>query len=144
MAILHNLQYKDVEWGAPWLIPDKVLYRCRDFDWVPLLRIWRAVKYAPLLVPRQFRSRQFIPAMQGVNDNIPMWNPKAARSLDEYLQVLPSEIEIIKQDFENMKADKLKKGKNKAEEDLDSQNTDYKKLHRSMKTAGLGKKLEQW
>ncbi|MFQ6652004.1 hypothetical protein Gotur_024082 [Gossypium turneri] len=94
-----------------------------------------------------------------------MSNLETARSLEEHLQVLPSEIEIIKQDFEKrslelgtkieqleeekmqleldvdiqkLEADKLRKGKNKAEEDLDSLKTDYKKLRRSMKTAGLG------
>ncbi|MBA0703230.1 hypothetical protein Goari_022075 [Gossypium aridum] len=36
---------------------------------------------------------------QRVNDNISMWNPEAVRSLEEHLQVLPFEIEIIKQDF---------------------------------------------
>ncbi|MFQ6664696.1 hypothetical protein Gotur_031721 [Gossypium turneri] len=40
--------------------------------------------------------------------------------------------------------EKLKKGKNKAEEDLDSLKTDYKKLQLSMRTAGLGKTSEQW
>ncbi|MBA0881022.1 hypothetical protein Goshw_012332 [Gossypium schwendimanii] len=45
-----------------------------------------------------------------------MWNPKAARSLDEYLQVLPSEIEIIKQDFENMSLELGKKIKQLEEE----------------------------
>ncbi|MBA0673525.1 hypothetical protein Goklo_024802 [Gossypium klotzschianum] len=37
---------------------------------------------------------------QKVNDNIPMSNSENARSLEEHLQVLPSDIEIIKQDFE--------------------------------------------
>ncbi|MBA0877506.1 hypothetical protein Goshw_018529 [Gossypium schwendimanii] len=32
----------------------------------------------------------------------------------------------------------------RAEEDLDSLKTDYKKLRLSMKTAGLGKTSEQW
>ncbi|MBA0672908.1 hypothetical protein Goklo_025077 [Gossypium klotzschianum] len=40
--------------------------RCSDFDWVPLLGIWRAVGYAPLLVLKQYRSRQFIPVTQGI------------------------------------------------------------------------------
>ncbi|MFQ6658137.1 hypothetical protein Gotur_027530 [Gossypium turneri] len=40
MAILQNLQGEDVEWRAPWLLPDKILYR----------------------------SRQFIPATQGIAD----------------------------------------------------------------------------
>ncbi|MFQ6652126.1 hypothetical protein Gotur_024134, partial [Gossypium turneri] len=58
MAILQNLQEEDVEWRAHWLLPDEILYRCGNFDWVPLLGIWGAVGYAPLLVLRQYRSRQ--------------------------------------------------------------------------------------
>ncbi|MBA0879353.1 hypothetical protein Goshw_013123 [Gossypium schwendimanii] len=50
MAILQNLQ------------------ECGNFDWVPLLRIWGAIGYAPLLVLRQYRSRQFIPVTQGITD----------------------------------------------------------------------------
>ncbi|MFQ6621729.1 hypothetical protein Gotur_002689 [Gossypium turneri] len=61
-----NLQEKDIEWRAPWLLLDEVLYRCGDFDWVPLLRIWGSVGYAPLLVLRQYRSRQFVPVTQGL------------------------------------------------------------------------------
>ncbi|MBA0881968.1 hypothetical protein Goshw_030358 [Gossypium schwendimanii] len=38
-----------------------ILYRCGDFNWVPLLGIWGAIGFAPLLVLRQYRSRQFIP-----------------------------------------------------------------------------------
>ncbi|MBA0827992.1 hypothetical protein Goarm_012725, partial [Gossypium armourianum] len=33
MTILQNLQDEDVEWKAPWMVPDEILYRCRDFDW---------------------------------------------------------------------------------------------------------------
>ncbi|MFQ6668864.1 hypothetical protein Gotur_034345 [Gossypium turneri] len=61
MAILQSLQEDDVEWKAPWMVPDEILYRCGDFDWVPLLGIWGAVGYTPLLVLKQYRSRQFIP-----------------------------------------------------------------------------------
>ncbi|MBA0673474.1 hypothetical protein Goklo_029029, partial [Gossypium klotzschianum] len=66
MAILQNLQEEDIEWRAPWLLSDEILYRCGDFDWVPLLGIWGAVGYVSLLVLRQYRSRQFIPATQGI------------------------------------------------------------------------------
>ncbi|MBA0700394.1 hypothetical protein Goari_022109, partial [Gossypium aridum] len=66
MAILQNLRDEDIEWRAPWIIPDEILCRCGDFDWVPLLGIWGAVGYAPLLISRQYRSRQFIPATQGL------------------------------------------------------------------------------
>ncbi|MFQ6667769.1 hypothetical protein Gotur_033676, partial [Gossypium turneri] len=32
IAILQNLKDKDVEWKAPWMVPDEILYRCGDFD----------------------------------------------------------------------------------------------------------------
>ncbi|MFQ6621728.1 hypothetical protein Gotur_002689 [Gossypium turneri] len=64
--ILAHSDEKDIEWRAPWLLLDEVLYRCGDFDWVPLLRIWGSVGYAPLLVLRQYRSRQFVPVTQGL------------------------------------------------------------------------------
>ena len=66
ITILQNLRAEDVEWRAPWLIPDEILYRCGDFDWVPLAGIWGAIGYAPLMVLRQYRSRQFIPVTQGL------------------------------------------------------------------------------
>ncbi|MFQ6665032.1 hypothetical protein Gotur_031921, partial [Gossypium turneri] len=53
MAILQNLQEEDIEWRAPWMLPDEILYRYGDFDWVPLLGIWGAIGYTPLLVLRQ-------------------------------------------------------------------------------------------
>ncbi|MBA0635801.1 hypothetical protein Godav_029724, partial [Gossypium davidsonii] len=66
LVILQNRHEEDIEWRAPWLLPDEILYRCGNFDWVPLLGIWEAVGYAPLMVLRQYRSRQFIPATQGL------------------------------------------------------------------------------
>ncbi|MFQ6655884.1 hypothetical protein Gotur_026242 [Gossypium turneri] len=66
IALLQNLQEEDIEWRAPWLIPNKILYRCGSFDWVPLLGIWRAIGYAPLLVLRQYSSRQFVPTTHGL------------------------------------------------------------------------------
>ncbi|MFQ6664540.1 hypothetical protein Gotur_031613 [Gossypium turneri] len=48
------------------MLLDEILYRCGNFDWVPLLGIWEAVGYAPLLVLRQYTSRQFVPATQGL------------------------------------------------------------------------------
>ncbi|MBA0754208.1 hypothetical protein Gogos_021616 [Gossypium gossypioides] len=28
-----DLQEEDIEWRAPWLLLDEILYRCEDFDW---------------------------------------------------------------------------------------------------------------
>ncbi|KAG8484959.1 hypothetical protein CXB51_021027 [Gossypium anomalum] len=66
IALLQNLQSKDVEWRAPWMIPGEIFYRCGSFNWVPLLGIWGAIGYAPLLVLRQFGLRQFVPATHGL------------------------------------------------------------------------------
>ncbi|MBA0738284.1 hypothetical protein Gogos_011667 [Gossypium gossypioides] len=88
-----------------------------------------------------------------INDNTPKPSPKNSQSIEEHLRVVPSELEIIRQDFERKNSDlekkikqmeeekmnlildidvqkleteKLRKGKNKVEEDLDSLKTDYK------------------
>ncbi|MBA0845804.1 hypothetical protein Goarm_022578 [Gossypium armourianum] len=220
-AILQSLQDEDVEWRAAWMIPYKILYRCGDFDWVPLLKIWGAIGYVPLLVLRQYRSKQFISTTQGlaqckfafkgdnymkkvheisnawnqtqrmkrfaanpmttleydwwwgirVNGNVPILSQESIRPIKEHLQVIPSELDIIKQDFEKrslelgkkikqleeekmqlgldvdvqkLEAEKMRKGKNKVEEDLDCLKIDYKKLRLSIRTARLGKTLEQW
>ncbi|MBA0754985.1 hypothetical protein Gogos_021139, partial [Gossypium gossypioides] len=50
----------------------------------------------------------------------------------------------LDEDIQKLEAEKLRKGTNKAEKDLDSLKTDYKKLRLSMRTAGLGKTSEQW
>ncbi|KAK5832695.1 hypothetical protein PVK06_016498 [Gossypium arboreum] len=47
-------------------------------------------------------------------------------------------------DVKRLEVDKLRKGKNKAKEDLDILKTDYKRLRLSMRTARLGKTSEQW
>ncbi|MBA0815883.1 hypothetical protein Gohar_000610 [Gossypium harknessii] len=47
-------------------------------------------------------------------------------------------------DVQKLETERLRKGKTKAEEDLDSLKTDYKKLCLLMRTAGLGKISERW
>ncbi|MBA0643823.1 hypothetical protein Goklo_028080 [Gossypium klotzschianum] len=106
-----------------------------------------------------------------INDNIPGPSQEDSQSIRKHLRVVPSELEIIKQDFErknselkkkieqmeeekmNLRLDmdvrkletkKLRKGKNKAKGDLDSLKADYKKLRFSVRTAGLGKTSMQW
>ncbi|KAG8498122.1 hypothetical protein CXB51_007254 [Gossypium anomalum] len=195
IALLRNLQGEDIEWKAPWWMPNKILFRCESFDWVPLLGIWGAIGYAPLLVLRQYAARQFISVTHGlaqckflykgdykkrvkeisnawnqtrrvegfaadpimtpeydgwlsrrVNDNIPGSSLEGAQLIEEYLRVVPSELEIINRILrrEKLDAEKLRKGKRKAKEDLDSLKNNYKELHMSMRTAGLGKTSKQW
>ncbi|KAA3458455.1 227 kDa spindle and centromere-associated protein-like protein [Gossypium australe] len=221
IALFQNLQEGDIGWKVPWLITDQILYRCGSFDWVPLLGIWGATAYAPLLVLRQYNSRQFVPTTYGlaqcefsyewgsykkkvkeissawnqihrmkrlsigpmttseyrewrtrrINDNIPEPNPEGAQSREEYLRVVPLELEIVKQDFEKMSAElerkierleeekmllkldvdgqkseteRLRKEKEKVEEDRDDLKMEYKKMRLTIRNAGLGKTPEPW
>ncbi|MBA0636479.1 hypothetical protein Godav_029266 [Gossypium davidsonii] len=106
-----------------------------------------------------------------INDNVSRPSSENSQLIEEHLRVVPSELEIIKHDFERrnaeleknieqieeekmnlkldidvqkLKVEKLMKGKNKAEEDLNDLKTNYKKLHLSIRTDGLGKPSEQW
>ncbi|KAG8500767.1 hypothetical protein CXB51_002792 [Gossypium anomalum] len=180
IEILQNLRKED-------MAPTETHYRCGSFDWVPLPGIWGVVGYTPLLVLRQYKAEQFIPATQGldqsdfsykgdhykkkmqeifeawkkvccvkiltkrltatveckmwfskrVNDNIPKSNLEAARSMEENLRVIPSELEKIE-------VEKGRKKKRKIEKDRDDLKTQYKKTQLSLKRAGLGKSSEQW
>ncbi|MBA0635319.1 hypothetical protein Godav_025973, partial [Gossypium davidsonii] len=62
-----NLQKEDIEWRAPWLLSDEILYRCGNFDWVPLLGIWGAIGYALLLVLRQYRDDGYRKTIQEIS-----------------------------------------------------------------------------
>ncbi len=44
-----------------------------------------------------------------INDNIPELNLEGVQPIEKYLQVIPSELEIIKQDFENRNLELEKK-----------------------------------
>ncbi|MBA0839383.1 hypothetical protein Goarm_005112, partial [Gossypium armourianum] len=56
-----------------------------------------------------------------INDNIPRPSQRDSQLIEKHLR--------------NLKTEKLRKEKNKAEKDLDSLKTDYKKLRLSMRTA---------
>ncbi|MBA0789436.1 hypothetical protein Gotri_027004, partial [Gossypium trilobum] len=75
-----------------------------------------------------------------INDNIP--EPK----LEKKIEQMEEENMNLKldADVQKLEVERLIKGKTKAEEDLDSLKTDYKKLRLSMRTAELGKTSEQW
>ncbi|KAG8502287.1 hypothetical protein CXB51_002074 [Gossypium anomalum] len=66
VSVFQNLRAEDVTWRAPWIRPSLLLYKVGNQDWVPLLGLWGGVGYAPLMVQRQFSSRQFIPVTGGL------------------------------------------------------------------------------
>ncbi|KAG8492480.1 hypothetical protein CXB51_009543 [Gossypium anomalum] len=125
IALLQNLQSKDVEWRALWMIPGEILYQCGNFDlFVPathgltqsefayrgadykkrvgeISSAWnktcrlKTVAISPATTPEYVEWRG-----RRINDNIPEPSVEGARPMEEYLQVMPSELEIMKQEFE--------------------------------------------
>ncbi|KAG8474234.1 hypothetical protein CXB51_033589 [Gossypium anomalum] len=167
IEILQNLREEDIMWKAPWMTPSEILYRCGSFD-------WGVVGYTLLLVLRQYKAEQFIPVTQGlaqsdfsykgdhykkkmreifeawkkfskrVSDNIPRPSLEAARSMEENLQVIPSELEVIKQEFERKNLELGKKIERLEEEKIYlSLDIDVQKIEVE-KRAGLEKSSEQW
>ncbi|KAA3486503.1 Nucleoside-triphosphatase THEP1 [Gossypium australe] len=130
------LQEEEVEWRAPWMVLDEILYWCGDFDWVPLLGIWGAVGYAPLLALRQYRSKQFIPTTHGLAQYCERNNSEFGKKIE---QLEEEKMQLgLDADVQKLEAEKLRKGKNKAEEDLDSLKTDCKKLQHVNKNCWSG------
>ncbi|MFQ6670301.1 hypothetical protein Gotur_035284 [Gossypium turneri] len=68
-----------------------------------------AARYTQLLVLRQYRSRQFIPATQGIADCEFLYKDDGYRKKIQEMFSAPSELEIIRQDFERRNADLKKK-----------------------------------
>ncbi|MFQ6658217.1 hypothetical protein Gotur_027578 [Gossypium turneri] len=73
-----------------------------------------------------------------INDNISGPKKKIEQMEEEKMNLR------LDMDVQKLETEKLRKGKNKAEGDLDSLKTDYKRLGCSMKATGLGKTPEQW
>ncbi|MBA0729049.1 hypothetical protein Golax_022790, partial [Gossypium laxum] len=135
IAILQNLQEEDVEWRAPWLLSDEILYRCGDFDWyksrqfIPatqelagcefsygedgynkkireMTNAWKQTRQMKRLAIGPITTPEYIEwRVRRINDNIPERSHKSNQSIEEHLRVVPSELEIIKQDFERRNAE---------------------------------------
>ncbi|MBA0731293.1 hypothetical protein Golax_022947 [Gossypium laxum] len=125
--LYRNLREEDIKWRAPWLLPNEILYRRDDFDLVPLLGIWGAIGYAPDGYKKKIREmtnawnqtqqmkRLAVGPMKTpehnewwvrrINDNIPELSHGNIQSIEEHFRVVPSELEIIKQDFERRNAE---------------------------------------
>ncbi|MBA0880653.1 hypothetical protein Goshw_024322 [Gossypium schwendimanii] len=83
-----------------------------------------------------------------INDNIPVPsqgdNQLAEKHLKKKIEQMEEEKMNLKLDIDVQKLEtkNLRKGKNKAEKNLNSLKTDYKRLRLLVITAGLGKTLE--
>ncbi|KAG8482867.1 hypothetical protein CXB51_024212 [Gossypium anomalum] len=125
-----NYSEVDVEWRALWLVPDEILYRCGSFDWVPLLGIWGAVGYAPLLgdnykkkvleISNAWKQTRWMKRLAISLMTTPEYNGWLSKRINDNISGPSLEGKL--------EAAKFKKRKRKVEEDLDSLKIDYKKL----------------
>ncbi|MBA0755269.1 hypothetical protein Gogos_020055 [Gossypium gossypioides] len=115
MTILHNFQKEDVEWKAPWFLPDEILYRCGDFDWGlaecefsykgdgykkkirEMSNAWNQTCRMKRLVVGPMTTLEYNEWwVRRINDNIPEPSHENNQSIEEHLRVVPSELKIIK------------------------------------------------
>ncbi|MBA0730983.1 hypothetical protein Golax_025918 [Gossypium laxum] len=164
MTILQNLQEEDIEWRAPWMLPNEILYRCGDFDWsIPetqglaqcefsykgdgykkkiqeMTNAWRQTRRMKRLAvgpPKTLEYIEWLGKRDFERRNLEL--EKKIEQMEEEKMNLKLDIDVQKLETKN-----LRNGKHKAEEDLNSLKTDYKKLRLLVRTAGLGKTSEQW
>ncbi|MBA0671905.1 hypothetical protein Goklo_023944, partial [Gossypium klotzschianum] len=102
------------------MLPDEILYRYGNFDWVSLLGIWEAVGYASLLVLRQRWLQE-----EDSRDVQCLESDSRDKEISSRLDM----------DVQKLETEKLRKGKNKTKGDLDSLKIDYKRLRCSVKAA---------
>ncbi|XP_040932050.1 COP1-interactive protein 1-like [Gossypium hirsutum] len=182
IALLQNLQSKDVEWrhGLRQFVPatqglaqSEFVYRGANYKrnvsevssaWKKAYRL-NGVAINPATTPEyvEWRGRR-------VNDKIPKPNVEGAQLIEEYLRVMPLELEIMKQEFERknlefekrvakleeekmylsldvdvqkMEVEKESKENRKIEEDRDDLKEHYKKAQVSLRRARVGGSSDQ-
>ncbi|KAA3488032.1 coiled-coil domain-containing protein 102A-like protein [Gossypium australe] len=108
MAILQSLHDKELEWKAHWMIPDEI---CIDVE-TSTGSLYSG--YGELLDMPLYLSSEL---------------GKKIEQLEEEKMQLGLDVGV-----QNLEAEKIRKEKNKAEEDLDNLKTDYKKVCLSIRT----------
>ncbi|MFQ6655729.1 hypothetical protein Gotur_026154, partial [Gossypium turneri] len=152
MAIFQNLQEEDIEWRAPWLFPDEILYRSRQF--VPATQGLADCEFSYKDDGYKGKAREMANAWNQTRQMKKLAvGPMTTSEYNEWNVELEKKIEQMEEEKVNLKldvdvqkleAEGLRKRKRKVKEDLNSLKTDYKRLRLSARTAGLGKTSEQW
>ena len=63
-----------------------LLYCCGDKFWVPLLGLWGAISYAPLMVTRQFAGKQFVPVTGKLEQLELSYETMGAKEIDQMVK----------------------------------------------------------
>ncbi|KAG8472003.1 hypothetical protein CXB51_036072 [Gossypium anomalum] len=110
---------------------------------------WKKPFYIKILIEGSISTLEFKGWFsRRVNDNVPRPILGVTRSLEESLRVIPSELEVMKQEFERnnlefeKRIEKLEEEKLCLSLDVDVQKMEVEKV--TLKRVGLGRSLEQW
>ncbi|MBA0641907.1 hypothetical protein Goklo_026391 [Gossypium klotzschianum] len=122
MAMLQNLQEKDIEWRAPWMLPDEILYRCGDGYKKRIQEMSNAWNQTRRMKKLEVGSTMTIEYIEWwgrrIIDNIPRPSKGDSQLMEKHLQVVPSKLEIIRQDFERKNSELEKKIEQMEEEKM--------------------------
>ncbi|KAG8498175.1 hypothetical protein CXB51_006645 [Gossypium anomalum] len=161
VSVFQNLRAEDVTQRAPWIRPSVLLYKVGDQDWVPLLGLWGGVGYAPLLVQRQFSSRQFIPATRGlaqsefafagegymkrVRDTAKSWKKIHLMELALYADTLTQDYDLWRKQWAKMSRDLsvLQEENYQLKIDVQIERSRTEKVQKEAEVKGKAKKEEE-
>ncbi|MBA0767033.1 hypothetical protein Gotri_016006, partial [Gossypium trilobum] len=140
------------------MLPDEILYRCGDFNWVLYLgfgeplamhrdgykkkiremtNAWRKTRWMKRLAVGPPTTPEYIEWLgRRINDNIPVPSQGDNQPAGKHARVVPSKLEVIMQDFERRNSELKKKIKQMEEEkmnlklDMDVQKLETEKLRK--------------
>ncbi|KAG8474321.1 hypothetical protein CXB51_034076 [Gossypium anomalum] len=154
MDVLQNLKEGDIEWRAYWMVPDEIILAQSEFPFKgahykkkvrELSDAWKQTCWMKRLAVGFMVTPEYNKWFKKrVNDNVLRPSLENARPIGEQLQVAPSELEIIKQDFEKKSSELGKKIEQLEEEKIHLRLDADVQRSEAEKTAGLGKTSEQW
>ncbi|KAG8500631.1 hypothetical protein CXB51_004478 [Gossypium anomalum] len=192
VSVFQNLRAEDITWRTLWIRPSVLLYKCGGQDWVPLLGLaqfefafagegymkrvrdiaksWKEIHFMELALYADTLTQDYdiwrkqrVSSQQISSTNYTAQNP--------FLEEIPSELEIAKQEFEREKAkmsrdlstlqeenyqlkievqvekSRTKKVQREAKimrNDLRDLHLENKKLRNIIKNSGLGKSTVEW
>ncbi|MBA0673259.1 hypothetical protein Goklo_029176 [Gossypium klotzschianum] len=122
VTILQNLQEEDIEWKAHWMLPDEILYRCGDGCKKKIREMsnaWNQTRRMKRLKVGSIPTLEYIEWWgRRINDNILGLSQGDSQLTRKHFRVVPSELEIIRQDFKRMNSELEKKIEQMEEEKM--------------------------
>ncbi|KAG8500235.1 hypothetical protein CXB51_004472 [Gossypium anomalum] len=105
VSVFQNIRAEDITWRAPWIRPSVLLYKCGGQDWKvrDIAKSWKEIHFMELALYADTLTQDYdiwrkhqVSSQQISSTNYTAQNP--------FLEEIPSELEIARQEFEREKA----------------------------------------